>query len=72
LLGHLTNYSLNKLSDKYVHAENLSAEASKQTLTQVLSSMSEEKAIDPQTIYDLLSDVTAKTLKALQPYALLR
>ena len=55
-----------------MHAENLSDEASKQTLTQVLSSLSQEQAIDPQTIYDLLSDVTAKTLKALQPYALLR
>jgi Tubulin-tyrosine ligase family len=35
LLSHLTNYSLNKLSNKYIHTEDMNEQAigSKQTLT---------------------------------------
>ena len=50
LLSHLTNYSLNKLSEKYVNAENLDSEtqedASKRTLTSIFSQLEKEQNIN--------------------------
>lgn len=66
LLGHLTNYSLNKLSENYVHTEDMTEEAagSKQTLTQVLLSLEQEQQIDPSKLVKSIADVCAKTLLA--------
>lgn len=41
LLSHLTNYSLNKLSENYVHVEDMAKqeESSKRTLTSVFEEL---------------------------------
>ena len=65
LLGHLTNYSLNKLSDDYKHCENLEEVGSKMTLQSIFKKLSEEQGIDCDQLFDSIKDICAKTMVAL-------
>lgn len=68
LLQHLTNSSLNKLSEDFVSTENL-----EESTTRPLSVAFEQfrsQGIDPDQILESVSDVCAKSLIALQPYML--
>ena len=68
LLQHLTNYSLNKLSDKYVKIDNLDTvnedKASKRPLSSMLEYLKAEKGIDSDSILQKISKVCQKTLIA--------
>lgn len=69
LLGHLTNYSLNKLSADYKHAESLDEEnASKQTLSQVYNTLKESIPDVEAILSAKIADVCAKTLVCFLPF----
>jgi len=67
LLGHLTNYSLNKNSKNYVHTDQLDEqdelEGSKRTLTQVFKIL-QEQGINTDEVFQSIKDATMKTLVA--------
>ena len=59
---HLTNYSLNKLSDKFVKTEEIDDKsASKQTLSSVLESLGS----DGELIFDQIKEICSKSLLGL-------
>ena len=68
LLGHLTNYSLNKLSTNYKNCQDLEEVGSKMTLQSIFKKLSEEEGIDCDHLFDSIKEVCAKTMVALQPY----
>lgn len=72
ILGHLTNYSLNKLSDKYVHCEDLENQenSTKQTLTFVMKQLREKQGIDTDYLFEQIKETCAKSLVAIQPFVL--
>ena len=73
LLSHLTNFSLNKKSDKFVNSESVedqNTESSKRTLSSVLHQLEQQHGIDPNQIFHNIKDVCTKTLVGIQPTAL--
>ena len=63
-LMHLTNYSLNKLSSKFVKCEDIeSKEASKQPMKAFLEGLE-----DGEIIFEQIKDTCTKALLGLQPY----
>ena len=68
ILQHLTNYSLNKLSDKYVNCQDLShqQEATKRTLTSLLETLS-ASGVDTAYLFEQIKECCAKALIAIQP-----
>mmetsp|Transcript_12514 Transcript_12514/g.16012 ORF Transcript_12514/g.16012 Transcript_12514/m.16012 type:complete len:388 (+) Transcript_12514:337-1500(+) len=75
LLSHLTNFSLNKLSDKFVNSEDLDAynieQSSKRPLSTVLNQLKEEQEVDTDFLFDQISEACEKSLLAMQPYSLI-
>jgi EAL domain-containing protein (putative c-di-GMP-specific phosphodiesterase class I) len=71
VLGHLTNFSLNKLSDKFVNTHDIQQqeEASKRTLSSLMSTLA-EKGIDTQHVFAQIKETCAKALVAVQPFIL--
>lgn len=73
LLSHLTNFTLNKLSNKYNNYEDLDQESqevvSKRTLTSLFEQISGE-GIDTELIVDNIKSVCTKVLGAIQPFCL--
>ena len=71
LLGHLTNYSLNKNSSNYVHTDSLDQQdeinGSKKTVT-ALFKLLQEQGIDTEHIYANIKDAIMKTLTAMAPF----
>ena len=71
LLQHLTNYSLNKLSDDYIKSDDLSTleqdNASKRTLTSCFDTLSKQ-GVDTVKLFGQIGDVCRKSLVALQPF----
>jgi len=65
--AHLTNYSLNKRSAKFIHTDELSApnEGSKQTLTSLWNRL-QAQGLDVDTLQEDIRHVIAKTLVAAQ------
>ena len=65
---HLTNYSLNKMSDKYVNADSLDDldNASKRTFA-VLRKNLEEQGHDYEEIWDKIKEAGAKVLQLYDP-----
>lgn len=71
LLSHLTNYSLNKLSDKFKYTPDLEHDdGSKRTLSQVLKMLNIREGINVANLLEQMKEVCLKTLVALQPFAL--
>lgn len=68
---HLTNYSLNKQSDKFKQAGNnfadVNSKASKQLWSVVLKKL-ESKGVDTKKLSTQVEDLVAKTVIALEPY----
>ena len=71
VLGHLTNFSLNKLSDKYVNGHDLEQQedASKRTLSSLMKTL-DEKGIDTKRIFEQIKETCTKALVALQPFVI--
>ena len=71
LFMHLTNYSLNKQSDKFKLAgsdfADINSTASKQLLTSVLKKL-QSKGRDVRLLKRQIEDLAAKTVIALEPY----
>ena len=71
LLSHLTNYSLNKLSENFVKSEDLEEyninEASKRPLSSVFEMLKNQNGIDTEQIFEEIIEVVQKSLIALQP-----
>ena len=61
LLSHLTNYSLNKMSENFVKSENLEElninEASKRPLSSVLDMLQKENGIDTDQVFEEIVEV---------------
>lgn len=74
LLSHLTNFSLNKLSDKFVNSEDLNdfniEQSSKQPLSNVLQQLRDEKQIDTESLFEQIIEVCEKSVLAMQPFCL--
>ena len=75
LLSHLTNYSLNKLSEKFVKSEDLDEanieQASKRPLSSVLEMLKIEQGVDTDYLFEQIIEVVQKSLVALQPQGIL-
>jgi len=71
LLSHLTNFSLNKLSDKFVNSADLKDQdtASKRTLTSIFEQMKRE-GVDTENLYEQIKETCAKALVSIQPFVL--
>ena len=66
---HLTNFSLNKNSAKYVKGEDeTGGKGSKRLLSKILEYMEEEQGIEPNKILDQIKDTISKTMIGLIPY----
>lgn len=67
---HLTNYSLNKMSDDYVMPDASSMleinDSSKRTLESMWKSL-EEEGIDTHTLKEKLIETICKTVIAMEP-----
>lgn len=76
LLSHLTNFTLNKMSDKFVNSPSLDQESqvdsSKRTMTSVFEQLRTEQKIDTQAIFDRMEHTLGKLMAGIQPFALLR
>ena len=68
---HLTNYSLNKLSPKYIYSEELTEihQGSKRTLTSLWKSI-EKQGIDKEAILSSIEELIVNFLKSMQPFLL--
>ena len=68
---HLTNYSLNKHSSKYVNCTDLKQQenATKRTLSSLLD-MLKCSNIDTEYLFEQIKDTCTKTLIAIQPFAI--
>jgi ribosomal protein L29 len=66
VLGHLTNFSLNKLSDKFVNTHDLEQQeaASKRTLSSLMKTLAEQ-GIDTSHVFDQIKETCAKALTAI-------
>jgi hypothetical protein len=66
---HLTNFSLNKKSEKYNkgNAED-GDEGSKRLLSKLLAILEKEQGLDPVKILEQIKDTVAKTIIGLIPY----
>ena len=75
LLSHLTNYSLNKMSENFVKSETLDElninEASKRPLSSVLDMLKKQDGIDTDQIFEEIIEVVQKSMIALQPQGIL-
>ena len=75
LLSHLTNFSLNKLSENFVNSEDLDAfnleQSSKRPLTNVLEQLRTEQGVDTDFLFEQISEVCEKSLLAMQPFQLI-
>ena len=75
LLSHLTNYSLNKMSENFVKSENLEEfninEASKRPLSSVFDMLQKQNDIDTEQVFEEIVEVVQKSLIALQPQGIL-
>lgn len=69
VMGHLTNYSLNRASSDYVHSENQDdRDASKRTLTTFWQQLaSEYPNIDLQNLWEDIKRISHTTLRTLTP-----
>jgi hypothetical protein len=71
LFMHLTNYSLNKQSDKFKTAgadfADVNSTASKQLLSSVFKKL-QSKGRDVRLLKKNIDELTAKTVIALEPY----
>eukprot|EP00826_Nyctotherus_ovalis_P062682 TRINITY_DN9116_c0_g1_i4.p1 TRINITY_DN9116_c0_g1~~TRINITY_DN9116_c0_g1_i4.p1 ORF type:complete len:295 (-),score=66.78 TRINITY_DN9116_c0_g1_i4:67-951(-) len=69
MLSHLTNYSLNKESAKFIASEEIldANNDSKRTLASLYKSL-EELGVDSKKIEEGMHELTAKTLVALEPF----
>ena len=71
LFMHLTNYSLNKQSDKFktagVDFADVNSTASKQLLSSVFKKL-QAKGRDVRLLKKNIDELTAKTVIALEPY----
>ena len=69
LLMHLTNYSLNKQSSKFVKATSVDdQESNKQTISSVLEQLPENEG---EHLKEQIKELCSKTLLALQPFLIL-
>ena len=66
VLGHLTNFSLNKLSDKYVNSKDIESQedGSKRTLSSVMKTLA-ESGIDTVDLFGKIKETCTKSLVAL-------
>jgi len=69
VLSHLTNYSLNKVSNKFTSSQDILSQNndSKRTLTSLYKSL-EELGIDSKMIEEEMKKLAAKTIIALEPF----
>ena len=69
LLSHLTNFSLNKLSDDFVNSEDLDAfnieQSSKRPLSNVLQQLKTEQEIDTEYLFEQISEACEKSILAM-------
>ena len=70
LMGHLTNYSLNKTSSKYKLKENFmtSDDGSKRLLSHMFNTLKKSKGVDIDDLKNDLKDMATKIVFALQPF----
>lgn len=70
LMGHLTNYSLNKTSSKYKLRENFmtSNDGNKRLLSSMLNTLKKAKEVDIEDLKNELKDIATKIVFALQPF----
>lgn len=61
---HLTNYAINKHSEKFVHDEN---KGSKRSITSLFNYLAETKRVKQDDLWKRIQDVVIKTLLAIQP-----
>ena len=75
LLSHLTNYSLNKLSENFVKSDGLDEasieQASKRPLSSVLDMLKAQDGVDIEYLFEQITEVCQKSLVALQPVGVL-
>ena len=75
LLSHLTNYSLNKMSDKFVKSDGLDEEsienASKRPLSSVLDMLKTQNDVDIDYLFEQITETIQKSLVALHPLGIL-
>ena len=75
LLSHLTNFSLNKLSENYVNSEDMDAfnleQSSKRPLSNVLQQLKTEQNIDTDFLFEQIAEVCEKSILAMQPFSLI-
>lgn len=66
VLGHLTNFSLNKLSDKFVNTTDIhdQDDASKRTLTSLMKTLSQQ-GIDTEQVFLQIKETCTKALVAI-------
>lgn len=68
VMAHLTNYSLNKRSAKFVHSEDPSGDVgSKRTLSSALASLQAAGALNTALFWTKLSDLVSLTCAAIAP-----
>lgn len=66
---HLTNFSVNKNSAKYVKGDDeTGGNGNKRLLSRLLALLEKEQGIDPKKILDQIKDTIAKTIIGLIPY----
>lgn len=66
---HLTNFSVNKNSAKYVKGEDeTGGTGNKRLLSRLLAVLEKEQGIDPKKILDQIKDTISKTIIGLIPY----
>ena len=70
LMGHLTNYSLNKTSSKYKLRENFmnSNDGNKRLLSSMFNTLKIVKGVDIEDLKSELKDIATKIVFALQPF----
>lgn len=67
---HLTNFSVNKNSSKYVKGEDETGGSSgnKRLFSKLLNLLEKEQGIDPEKVLNQIKDTVAKTIIGLIPY----
>ena len=75
LLSHLTNFSLNKVSENFVNSEDLDVynieQSSKRPLSNLLEQLRNENSIDTDYLFEQICEVCEKSLLAMQPFQLI-
>lgn len=70
LTSHLTNYSLNKRSDDFVHTEEGGEGGSKRTISAVFDELEAKGGFGAEVLWERIENMVAETCAVMQPYLL--